>query len=107
MVPIKRIVGAKMAEKPNATFDIFYIPPSPMNDLQGALKSCTWTVPGGHAEAVILCDAIDCLVHGLPPASTSVAHEFCLELCSLCWATTNSSLVNFDSLTKLNAILGL
>jgi len=71
-VSLKRIIGAKMSDKQRSTFDIFYIPPSPHSDLQGSLKSCTWTVPAGHAEAVILCDAIDCLVHGLPSASTSV-----------------------------------
>lgn len=69
-VPFKCIVGAKMYEKTPATFQIFWIPPSAESDLQGVLKRSKWSVPAGHVEAVLLCDAIDCLIHGLPPAST-------------------------------------
>jgi hypothetical protein len=70
VVYFKRIVGARMLEKPAATFETYYIPETSATDLEGELKVCTFSVPGGHAKAVFLCDAIDCLAHGLPPEST-------------------------------------
>lgn len=59
-----------MSDKATATFDIFWIPESDESDRQGGMKKATWTVPAGHAHAVWLCNAIDCLVKGVSPEST-------------------------------------
>lgn len=59
-----------MAEKPAATFEVFWVPPSEQTDRVGELKVLKFTSPAGHATAVALCDAIDCWIQGVPSGST-------------------------------------
>lgn len=70
VAPIKQLVGARMCDKPSATFEVFWVPPSPTTDRVGEVKVLKFSVPAGHAAAVSLCDAIDCWIHGIPSGST-------------------------------------
>lgn len=70
VVPLKRLLGARMVEKPAATFEVYWIPLSPQSDRTGELKTIQFTSSAGHAAAVALCDAIDCWIQGVPSGST-------------------------------------